>query len=323
MPASRPPSNDPSIEGPEAETLLRAVDPGVPLEDVLRVANSLRVRHSDNRVELCAIVNAKSGACTEDCRFCSQSSKHLPDVPVFPLLGTRELREAAERASAAGALRFGIVTSGKALSGRDFASACRSIEALASASTLSLCASLGSLSAARARSLKSAGLIRYHHNVETSRRHFPALCTTHSWEQRAQTIRNASWAGLETCVGGIVGVGESWRDRAEMALEIRALGPSSVPLNFLIPIPGTPLQDAPALPPEEILRTIALFRMAMPELDIRIAAGRVHLGSQQERVFRAGANGIMIGDFLTRPGSDPREDLALLGKTGLVSELRP
>jgi biotin synthase len=303
------------IPGPEA--VRRLADTRIPLPDVLRGADSLRVRFSGDRADLCAIVNAKSGACGEDCRFCSQSAKYSANVPAYPLLPPERLLEAARKAAPLGALRIGIVTSGNALSERDFAGVCRSIETLSALSPIPFCASLGALIPARARSLRSAGLRRYHHNVETSRRRFPSLCSTHSWEQRVETIRNAAGADLEVCAGGIFGAGEDWGDRADMALELRELAPASVPLNFLMAAAGTPLQDEPPLPPEDILRTVALFRFAMPDRDIRFAAGRAHLGDRRDLIFQAGANGLMIGDFLTKPGIDPMEDRKLLDKLGL------
>ena len=266
----------------------------------------------------CGIISAKTGRCSEDCAFCAQSAHHNTNTPEHPLTDYDTLARRAEEFSHAGVLRFGIVTSGNSLTLRESDLLCEYATRLRRSFPLHLCASLGRLSEEQAKQLRQAGFTRYHHNVETSASYYPAICTTHSYEERLATIRNAQEAGLEVCAGGIFGLGESWRHRVEMAFTLRDLGVNSLPLNFLNPIPGTPLAAQPALPPQEALRCIALFRLVHPSRDVLVCGGREFtLGQWQPFVFAAGANGIMVGNYLTTSGSDMESDRRMLDTLGL------
>ncbi|APC08327.1 biotin synthase BioB [Neomoorella thermoacetica] len=276
-------------------------------------------RHLHGRqVSLCSIINARSGLCSEDCRFCAQSSRYATGAPVYPLIDAARALEKARRMEAAGAERFALVTSGRGMAGKDFEKVLDIFRVLRAETRLNLCASLGIISDEQARQLKEAGVSRYHHNLETSRSFFPQVCTTHTYDQRVATIRAARKAGLEICCGGIIGMGETLSQRLEMALAIRELGALSVPLNILNPIPGTPLAGRKPLPPAEILKTIALFRLVLPTAVLRLCGGReTGLGERQVEAMQYGINGLMVGDYLTTRGNGLEQDLSLLTAAGL------
>ena len=284
----------------------------LPLAELGARADRARRRCAGNGLDLCTICNAKSGMCGEDCRFCAQSARHVTDAPRHSLLSRAELLAAARRARASGSRRFGIVTSGRALSAEDIGRVARAAAAIRAEVGIEVCASLGSLGLEQLVLLRQAGVSRYHHNLETSRRFFPHIATTHSFSDRVRTIRNAARAGLSVCSGGIIGMGESRKDRAEMALELKALDVDSVPLNILMPIPGTPLAEHPPLSAGEVLKTVSIFRLVMPEKTIRLAAGReTFLKDFQGAAFMAGANGMLIGGYLTQRGRPVAEDRRL------------
>lgn len=292
-----------------------------PLDDLLREADGLRRRAFGNKVDLCAIVNARSGLCAEDCKFCAQSARYRTAAAVYPMLDKEEILARARQADAMGAGRFGVVTSGGRLSGGELRIVCDTIRALKDEGGAAPCASLGGLDAATARALKEAGLARYHHNLECSERFFPSVCTTHKWRDRVGTVAAAREAGLEVCAGGIFGLGETWEDRVDLALALRGLGVDSVPLNFLMPIGGTPYEFQPPLSAGDGLRIVALFRLMLPRVEIRIGGGREHVfGEMQSRIFFAGANGMMIGDYLTTKGRRPEYDLGMIRELGLEIE---
>lgn len=288
-----------------------------PLSDLLESADRLRVEKADRAVDLCAIVNARSGRCGEDCAFCAQSARYQTGATVTPLASRETLLKACHTARQQGAARVGIVTSGEALPPRDFERLLEDIAFLKEESPVTLCASIGVLDRARAEALRDAGLCRVHHNLETAPSHYDRICTTHPISKRLGTLDAAKEAGLELCAGGLFGIGESWDQRRELVSTLAAFEPESVPLNFLIPIPGTPLAHMPTLPPEEILRIIALFRIGFPKSDIRVCGGRAHLGDQMVNMFRAGANGMMIGTYLTTSGLDVEKDHIFLQSIGL------
>jgi biotin synthase len=273
-------------------------------------------------VDICSIVNAKSGACSEDCRFCAQSSHYATDAPVYHLIDVDRMDEAAREAKKNGAGRFCIVTSGRGIDdAADLRNIARGIERV-SAAGLSPCATLGTLTLAQLRYLKDAGLHRYHHNIETSREFFPKICTTHTFDERAGLLRHARSIGLSACSGGILGMGETMEDRVSMAFSLRDLDVESIPLNFLMPITGTPMDKVAPLAPLEALHAIALFRMVLPDREIRVCGGRgTALGDLHPRIFQAGADGFMIGNYLTRTGLDPESDLQMLKELGL--SIRP
>ncbi len=283
------------------------------LWDLFAAANRVRERFRGRTVDICSIVNAKSGACTEDCAYCAQSTHHSTDAPVYPLISVDRMAEAAASARRNGANRFCIVTSGRGIeSQEDLEIIAQGIRRVRQ-SGLSPCATLGTLSREQLAYLKDAGLHRYHHNIETSRNYFSRICTSHTFDERLEVLRNASSLGLSACSGGIVGMGETMEDRISMAFSLRELDVDSVPVNFLMPIPGTPLEHRAAIPPLEALHTIALFRFILPKREIRICGGRGSvLRKLHPLIFTAGADGFMIGNYLTRSGLDPEEDMAML-----------
>jgi biotin synthase len=272
---------------------------------VFSAASEIRERFKGKSISLCAIINAKSGRCPENCAFCAQSAHHHTDAPVYPLVSAREMIEEARRAKEEGAHMFGIVTSGTEIgSGEEWNDILRAVAGIR-ALTIKPCASLGMLNAAQARELKQAGLYRYHHNLETSRSFFCNICSTHDYDEDIDTVRAAHEAGLSTCSGGIIGLGEQMEHRIEMALTLKELGVDSVPVNILNPIPGTPLADAPALHPLEILMTIALFRFILPDKDIKLCGGKEkNLRQLLPLGILSGCNSFMTGNYLTTTGRD-------------------
>ena len=286
---------------------------GAAVSDLLAAATHVRERFKGNRVHLCAIVNAKSGNCPEDCGFCAQSLHNDAKVETFPMLSVDRIFEGARNAQAMGARCFGIVTSGRSLNEADVDVVCAAVRRIRRELTIPPSASLGVLTEGMARSLEEAGLHGYHHNVETARSFYPQVCTTHAWEENIATLRLAHRCGFHVCSGGIFGIGESPEQRVEMAEELAAEEIDRVCLNFFIPVPGTRLADRPAMRPGEILKTIAVFRLFHPARDINICAGRgVHLRDAQGMIFHAGASAMMIGNYLTQPGRSPDADLQLL-----------
>ena len=268
----------------------------------------------------CGIINAKSGRCAENCAFCAQSGYHTTDAPVHALLPLEKLLERAETLAAAGVTYMGIVTSGTGPTGRDFAAICEAAAHISRRVDIKLCASLGILRAEEARALKEAGFTSYHHNLETSAGYYSRICTTHDHAVRVETVKTARAAGLRVCSGGIFGLGESWEDRLDLAETLADLDVHSIPVNFLTPIPGTPLENAAGLSPAEALAVVALFRLLQPRRDIVICGGRTRtLGEWENSLFLAGANGLMVGDYLTTRGNALDRDMAMLRELGVVS----
>ena len=285
-------------------------------------AAQLRDHQHGRRIKLCAIVNAKSGRCPEDCSFCAQSAHHQAQIETYPLMDPHEILARAEEAVAMGAKRFSIVTSGKALTEQEFVQVTHAIRLMQERTRLTLCASVGMLTPERAHALREAGLNRYHHNLETAASFFPQVCTTHRYEEDLDTLRAAHEVRLEVCSGGIFGLGESSVQRLELAYTLKEMAVDSVPLNFLNPIPGTPLARAQTLTPLEILKFVALFRFILPDKDIRICGGReLGLRDLHPLVFWAGANGIMIGNYLTTRGRDYQADLQMIRDLGMEVEV--
>ena len=266
----------------------------------------------------CGIINAKSGRCSEDCSFCAQSRHYQTGTVAYSLVEAETLLERAHFLAAVGADYFGVVLSGGEPSKRDFEKICETTVDIIRATGLKLCASLGLLNQEQALALRQAGFTSYHHNLETAPSFYPRICTTHQMEHRVETVKNAKRAGLRVCSGGIFGLGENWAQRVEMAEILRELEVDSIPINFLIPIFGTPLADASVLSPREALLIIALFRLMHPCRDLVVCGGRGRvLGEWDRLVFSAGANGIMIGDYLTTKGKTPERDLEILNELGL------
>ncbi len=290
-------------------------------------AREVRCKFLGRSLSLCAIINAKSGACSEDCAFCAQSSRHHTQSPRHGFLDPDAIGRAAAEMRARGAHRFGIVASGLAPSEGDFEKLLRAVE-LVVQNGLAADVSVGILTRERLRRLKAAGLSGVHHNLEVARSFFPGICTTHSYEDDVAAVRLALEEGLFVCSGGIFGLGESWAQRAELATTLRELGVRNVPMNFLIPIVGTRMQDRPVLSPAEALRILALFRLMLPTAHLRVCGGRGTVfgaagGEGQREVFDSGASGIMIGDYLTIAGAPPEADLELARAMGFELEDRP
>ena len=287
-----------------------------PLEELGEGADLIRRELAGDKVDLCTILAAKSGACPEDCRFCAQSARHATGCESHGLMDADEIVAAARANQEAQVDRFAIVTSGKALRGKDFERALAAYRRMRDELSIGLCASLGLLTREQLGRLREAGVSRYHCNIETSRRFFPHICTTHAFDEKIATIRAAQDAGLEVCSGGIIGMGETWDDRIDIALELAGLGIRSIPLNVLMAIPGTPLEGLAPLQPGEILRAVAAFRYLNPEAQIRLAGGRVLLPGAGEQAFAFGASAAITGDMLTTTGSTIASDRSMLAAAG-------
>jgi len=266
-----------------------------------------------NRVDLCSIMNVKSGRCSEDCVFCAQSGHYRTDIHIYPLLAKEDILEQAYRMESKGACRFSLVTSGKSVSDSDFEKIIAAYETLRENTSLKLCASLGIINYDKALYLKKAGVTMYHHNIETSRSFYPEICSTHSFDERVETIHAVKEAGLDICTGGIIGLGEGWQQRVEMAFQLKELSPVSVPVNILNPIKGTPLWGSSVPAPLEILKTLAMFRLVLPGVILRLAGGReAALRDLQSTALLSGINGLMVGDYLTTSGRSVEDDLQML-----------
>ena len=283
------------------------------IEELLSIADDVRKKNIGQHMEVCGIVNAKSGICSEDCKFCAQSAHYCTDVPEYPLKDATDIIEAAKLAKANGAGKFGIVTSGNRLTPEEIDIIADAIREIKDTIDISPCASLGALNEGSFAKLKDAGLTRYHHNIETSERFYTKIVSTHNYSERVATIKNAKNTGLEVCSGGIFGLGENWDDRIDMAFLLRELDIDSVPMNFLVPIKGTPMENTEPIDPMDAIRTIALFRIILPGKTIKVVAGReAVLKNMQDMMFRAGANGMMVGGYLTIPGRLLEDDLVLI-----------
>jgi biotin synthase len=291
---------------------------------VMAAAAEIRRHFKGDEISLCGIVNAKSGRCPENCKFCAQSAHHNTEVDSYPLKKAAEIIKEAEAAGRAGAEMFGIVTSGKRIRAKwEWAEIIRAIRGI-NALGMKACASLGMIDEETARTLKVAGLYRYHHNLETSRSFFPEICTTHAYDEDVETIRAARAAGLSVCCGGIIGLGEGIRHRIELALTLRELNVDSVPVNILNPIKGTPMSQTPPLPPMEILMTIAVFRFLLPDRDIKLCGGKEkNLRQLMPLALVAGANSLMTGHYLTTPGRNAGLDIEMIKDLGFKATRQP
>ena len=302
------------------EAMLVAGLPEARIFELLAITEEVRRHFKGTEVNLCSIVNAKSGLCKEDCSFCSQSVKFETGASSYPMVPSDTILGAAVDAERLGAREFSIVTSGtKVAKDEDIGILKDALAGMGEETTLESCASLGIIGKETLTELKSAGLHSYHHNLETSRSFFPEVCTTHSYDEDVETVRRAKALGLYACSGGIFGLGEAWSDRVELAEELRKLEVDCVPINFLNPRPGTPLENAENLTPIECLKIIAIYRLMLPERDIIVCGGReVNLRDLQPLIFAAGANGMMLGNYLTTSGRDPEDDLGMLKDLGLT-----
>lgn len=291
---------------------------------LMSIAHELKVKHFGYKGRMCSIVNGKKGNCSEDCSFCAQSAHHKGvKIDTYPMKDNDFLNESyLEAASNRPIDRFGIVVALDSMNGKGVDKIRDYVTALPEdmKAKTKPCASLGTLSEDQLGQLKDAGLVRYHHNLETSESFFPSICSTHTYETRLKTVRAAKRVGLETCVGGILGMGETLEDRVEFAKILAREGVDSVPLNFLVAIEGTPLQGTQPMEPMEIIRAIVMFRLTNPTAEVKICAGRQHLRSLQSMVFFAGATGLMIGPLLTTPGARMEDDIQMLKDLGLDLE---
>jgi biotin synthase len=291
-------------------------------EQLIGQAERIRRERFGDRVRLCAISNAKSGACPERCDFCAQSAAFQTTAPVFPMKTAGQIAAEAERAEAAGAREFAIVTSGRTLRHHREMEEVRSAVRLINEQTrMETCASLGEVNAETLAELRETGLIRYHHNIETAPSFHHQIVHTHGYDDEVQVVEHAKAQGLAVCCGGILGMGETDAQRVEMAFALRDLAPACVPLNFLDPRPGTPLERMPRLSSGKCLQIIALFRLVLPRTHIFICGGReACLGSAQRRIFEAGATGMMVGDYLTTRGQGSDEDRRMIERAGFTIE---
>src|SRR3954462_10561434 len=288
------------------------------IEALVERAWEVRREGFGDSTDLCSLVNAKSGGCAEDCGFCAQSRYAEADTPLHAMMEPEQILEHARAAEAAGAHRFCMVTQGQGLSKRDFDRVLEGARLVAEHTNLKRCASVGHLSAARATALREAGIQRVHHNVETAESYYDELSTTVRYEGPLRTIAAVREAGLETCVGGILNLGESREQRVEMAFELAKIDPTSVPINLLNPRPGTKFGDRDFMDPWEAVKWVAIFRLILPEALFRLCGGRVeNLGDLQPLAVKAGLNGVMMGNFLTTLGSTPEEDRSMFTDLGL------
>jgi biotin synthase len=299
---------------------LFSLEKSADIHDLMAGANRLREHFKGNKIHLCSIVNAKAGACSENCSFCAQSSFHQTDSPRYGFVDPEPVQEAAAEANRNSVTAVGLVAAWRGLNeGPMLDEVCERIKELKASGQTRPDASLGIIKKqAVADRLKAAGLECYGHNLESSRRFFPQTCTTHTYEDRLQTIRHLKQAGIKICSGGIIGMGETREDRCDLAFELKAVGANVVPVNILNPIPGTPFAKNPPLTVLEILKTIACFRFILPRKEIMIAGGRtLNLRDSQSMIFAAGASAMMVGNYLTTLNQPVEKDLQMLKDLGL------
>ncbi|MBR1673193.1 MAG: biotin synthase BioB [Fretibacterium sp.] len=287
-----------------------------PLEELCAGADEVRSHFCADRFDLCTIINGKSGRCSENCKFCAQSGHHHTNIAEYSLLSADEIVAKAKEDGARGVVRYGIVTAGRRLSDEEVDAMCEAVRWIRRESNIAVCVSFGLLDEAQYRRLKEAGVTRVHNNLETSRRYFPHVCTTHTFDDKVNAIRAAQAAGLPVCSGGIMGIGETVEDRIDMALELRELDVVSVPVNMLNPIPGTPLANNKCLTEEDMRRIVAVYRFILPKASIRLAGGRGLLEDKGRSCFLSGANAVNSGNMLTTAGFSVETDMELLAELG-------
>lgn len=285
-------------------------------EALYAAADAIRAHFMGPVVDLCSIMNARSGRCSEDCRWCSQSRYFKTGVPEYPLVSEEEGVKHAQEVDHHGIGHFSLVTSGRAMKPKQVAQACEIYKAIGQRSNIKLCASMGLLREPELKKLKDAGVVRYHCNIETAPSHFPTLCSTHTFEDKLRTIREAKAVGMKVCSGGIFGMGETLAQRIEMAFTLRDIGVDSIPINILNPIEGTPLQGSQPLPDDEVLVSIALFRFINPTAHLRFAGGRNLIAGIQEKALAAGISAALVGDLLTTLGASVEQDKAMFKRLG-------
>ncbi|AFM23898.1 biotin synthase BioB [Desulfomonile tiedjei] len=308
-----------SIEQTEARKLLQIPDEF--LMHLLAAADRIRIAFKGSKFDSCSLINAKSGRCSEDCAFCAQSGHHHGECDVYGLKSGEEILLAAQKAREAGASRFCTVTSGGALSAKEFDTLIQSLERVRAEVDIHLDASLGFLDNVRAERLAAAGVTRYNHNLETSRDYYGQIVTTHHFDQRVDTVRTVMHHGFSACSGGIIGMGETPDQRLDLAFTLADLGVDCVPINILNPRKGTPLYEVAQPEPLEILKTIAIFRLILPKATIKVAGGRErNLTDFQAMALRSGANGMIVGGYLTTGGRSLEDDVAMIRKAGYTMD---
>ncbi len=286
-------------------------------DELCDAADEVRAARSGNEIDTCSIINARSGRCPEDCKWCSQSIHHKTGIEEYDVIPENELLHAAQTHASHGVKRFSMVTSGRRVSPAQIDRFCDLYRKVVEKTPIYLCASMGLLTKNELQKLKDAGVKRYHCNLETSASYFPELCTTHTHEDKLRTIHAAREVGLEVCCGGIIGMGENMRHRLELAEEAREAGASSIPVNILNPIKGTPLENQPLIEEDEVARTVALMRFVAPDCVLRFAGGRARMSAEMtERILRGGMNGAMVGDLLTTIGNNVKQDYELFASVG-------
>ena len=288
-----------------------------PLEELCAAANEIREKLNGNKIDVCTILNGKSGFCPEDCKYCAQAGRHKTNIEHYPLMTVDAIvKDGLRNAAAPGVDRFSVVTSGLRLTDREVDVLCEAYSKIHEQSDIQLCTSNGLLNYEQFLRLKKAGVTRIHNNLETSRRFFPQICTTHTYDDKIRTIQAAKKAGMEICSGGIIGIGEEFFDRVDLALDLRKLGVASIPVNVLMPIPGTPLENRPVLKEDEIRRTIAVVRLINPKANIRLAGGRNSMKDCGRLALLSGANASITGDMLTTSGNQIKDDMKLFTEAG-------
>lgn len=293
----------------------------LPIDELIEISSKVTKENFDEEVEFCSIISAKTGQCQENCKYCSQSAHNKAKIHAHPLLSIEEVKKAALSAKGNGATRFCIVTSGRVPTGEDFDKIIEMIKEVAAIEGLHSCCSLGILEEEQVKRMKEAGVERYNHNLNTANSYHNEICTTHTFEDRVKTVKLIQKYGIEACTGVIIGMGESRRQRVEMTLELAQLNPKSVPINFLNPVEGTPLEGfEDKIDEEEILKTICIFRIALPKSLLRYAGGRTTRFSDeyQKLGIKAGVNALLVGNYLTTTGSTPQQDIELIEKLGLT-----
>lgn len=291
------------------------------LDDLTRGADLIRQHFVGDRIDMCSIINGRSGRCPEDCKYCAQSAHHNTDCEIYDFLPEDKIIDACKLNEREGVDRFSIVTAGRALTGEEFELAINAYEKMNKECDIELCASMGFLTKEQLHRLHLAGVTSYHHNIETSKRNFPNICTTHTYEQKIETLKMVKEEGLFVCSGGIIGMGETWEDRIDMAISLAEVGVDSIPINALMPIKGTPLENLERITEDDILRTVAIFRYINPTAEIRLAAGRALLTNDGELAFKAGASATITGNMLTTVAcATIRSDKEMITSIGRTSK---
>lgn len=282
------------------------------LYELCNGANMIRKRLCGNHINLCTIINGRSGKCSENCKFCAQSRYHCTGINEYPFLDENTIIQDCKKNSEQGVHRYSIVTAGKTLSGKDFDKAISTYKRINNECNIGICASHGLLSTEQFQKLWDSGVRMYHSNIETSKRNFPNICTTHSYDDKIACIKRAKSIGFYICSGGIIGMSETWKDRIDMAISLSELKVDSIPINILMPIKGTPFENQEPISNNDILRTIAIFRYINPTVYIRLAGGRKSMENSGKQAFLSGANATITGDMLTTSGNSIQDDLKML-----------